>query len=104
VAYTYRVEGNELDLPIEHPTDRVELVVVDLDAEVRGAVHAETAERGGRVHHRYEGLDLAAGDDLRVRRVTPGGLDAWVFGWAAVGTFLLIAAYFVHRTPPRLTD
>lgn len=105
VAYTYRVAGEELDLPVEHPTDRVELVVVDLDAEVRGAVHAETAERGGRVHHRYEGLDLAAGDRIRVRRVTPGGLDVWVLLWASGGVLLLVAAYLVHRlggprTPP----
>lgn len=98
VAYTYRVEGDELDLPVEHPTDRVELVIVDLDAEVRGAVHAETAERAGRIHHRYEGLDLAAGDRLRVRRMTPGGLDIWVLVWAAGGLLLLVAAYVVHRT------
>lgn len=97
VAYTYRVDGDELDLPIEHPTDRVDLVIVDLDVEVRGAVHAETAERGSRIHHRYEGLDLSPGDDLRIRRVTPGGFDIWVLAWAAVGVLLLVAAYIVHR-------
>jgi len=95
LSYTYRVPGETLQLPIEHPTARVELVVAGADAEVRGAAHAETSTRAGRLVHRYEGASLERGENLEVRLVATGGggrADRWVWIWLAVGTGLLAAA------------
>lgn len=95
LSYTYRVPGETLELPIEHPTARVELVVAGADAEVRGATHAETSTRAGRLLHRYEGTALESGETLEVRLVeagTGGAGDPWVWIWLAVGTGLLAAA------------
>lgn len=93
LSYTYRVRGETLKLPIEHPTARVELVVAGAEAEVRGAAHAETSTRAGRLMHRYEGASLESGETLEVRLVRSGGAtDRWVWIWAAVGVGLLTAA------------
>lgn len=95
LSYTYRVPGETLELPIEHPTARVELVVAGADAEVRGATHAETSTRAGRLLHRYEGTSLEPGETLEVRLVeagTGGAGDPWVWIWLAIGTGLLAGA------------
>jgi len=95
LSYTYRLPGETLDLPIEHPTARVELVVAGADAEVRGAAHAETSTRAGRLLHRYEGASLAPGETLEVRLIadgTGGAGDRWVRIWLAIGAGLLAAA------------
>lgn len=95
LSYTYRVPGETLELSIEHPTARVELVVAGAEAEVRGAAHAETSTRAGRLLHRYEGSSLEPGETLEVRLVATGsggGADPWVWIWLAIGTGLLAAA------------
>ncbi|HSM08152.1 MAG TPA: hypothetical protein VLA33_03960 [Gemmatimonadota bacterium] len=95
LSYTYRVPGETLELLIEHPTARVDLVVAGADAEVRGAAHAETSTRAGRLLHRYEGVSLEPGETLEVRLITPGtggAGDRWVWIWLAIGAGLLAAA------------
>lgn len=98
LSYTYGVPDDRIELPIEHPVDRVELVVASAEAEVEGATHAETTTRDGRVIHRYEGASLEPGETLGVRLVARGGAggggvsDRWVWIWAAIGGGLLAAA------------
>lgn len=95
LSYTYRLPDETLELPIEHPTARVELVVAGADAEVRGAAHVETSTRAGRLLHRYEGVTLEPDDRLEVRLIAAdiGGTgDRWVWVWLAIGTGLLAAA------------
>jgi len=95
LSYTYRVPGETLELPIEHPTARVELVVAGAEAEVRGAAHAETSTRAGRLLHRYEGASLEPGESLKVRLFATGNGgsgDRWVWIWLTIGTGLLAAA------------
>lgn len=95
LSYTYRLPGETLELPIEHPTTRIELVVAGADAEVRGATHAETSTRAGRLLHRYEGVSLESGETLEVRLVPTGdggAGDRWMWIWLAIGAGLLAAA------------
>lgn len=95
VTYAYGLEGDELEIPIEHPTDRVDVVVAGVDAEVSGAAHAETSTRNGQLMHRYEGSDLEPGETLEVRLVSGGDTDPWVWIWVAIGSVLLAAAGLV---------
>lgn len=92
ITYAYGLDGDELEIPIEHPTDRVDVVVAGVDAEVSGAAHAETSTRNGQLMHRYEGTNLEPGETLEVRLVTGGDTDPWVWIWVAIGTVLLAAA------------
>ncbi|MFW6089385.1 MAG: hypothetical protein ACODAB_06505, partial [Gemmatimonadota bacterium] len=106
LSYTYRVPGETLELSVEHPTARVELVVAGADAEVRGATHAETSTRAGRLVHRYEGASLEPGERLEVRLVAAGAGgtgDRWVWIWLAIGTGLLAAAGALWWTGRRAT-
>lgn len=95
VTYAYGIDGDELKIPIEHPTDRVDVVVAGVDAEVGGAAHAETSTRNGQLMHRYEGTDLEPGETLEVRIVTGGETDPWVWIWVGIGSVLLAAAGLV---------
>lgn len=94
LSYTYGLEGDELELPVEHPIDRLEVVVAGAEAEVDGAFHAETTTRSGRLVHRYEGTSLEPGETIGVRLVDRGdpGVDRWALIWAAIGAALLLAA------------
>lgn len=95
MSYAYAIEGDELEITLAHPTDRLEVVVIGADAEVRGAAHAETSTRRGHLVHRYEAASLAAGETVAVALVTPGRVDRWVWIWAAIGAALLAAAALV---------
>lgn len=95
VTYAYGLDGDELEIPIEHPTDRVDVVVAGIDAEVSGAAHVESSTRNGQLMHRYEGTDLEPGEMLDVRLVSGGDTDPWVWIWVAIGSVLLAAAGIV---------
>lgn len=100
IGYAYRIPGEVLRLGVQHPTDRVEIVVAGFPASVEGAVHAETGIRGQQAFERYEATSLDSGDELRVRWLVPGGFDRWVVIWLAGGVLLLAAAatlWFVDR-------
>lgn len=106
--YTYGIDGDGLELPIEHPVDRIEIVVAGAEAEVDGAMHAETSTRDGRVLHRYEGASLEPGETVEIDLITSGGgdTDRWAYVWAAIGAALLLAAAAVwssgrRTSPPR---
>lgn len=93
LSYTYRMDGDELELAVEHPTDRVEVVVAGAEAEVSGASHAETTTRSGRLVHRYEGTALEPGDTIGIKLLAAGGgIDRWALVWAALGLALLAGA------------
>jgi hypothetical protein len=93
LSYTYRLEGDDLELAVEHPVGRLEVVVAGAEAEVSGATHAETTTRGGRLVHRYEGTSLEPGDTIDIQLIEPGGgIDRWALVWAAIGLALLGAA------------
>lgn len=95
LSYAYRVDDDEVELTLEHPTDRLEVVVVGMEAEVSGAAHAETSTRQGRLVHRYEAAGLEPGETVSIGLVTRSGVDRWVAIWAAIGGFLLAAAAIV---------
>ena len=98
LTYAYGVEGDEFEVPIEHPTDRVDVVIAGADAEVTGAVHSETSTRGGQLMHRYEGTSLEPGETITVRLVSAGGgTDPWVWIWVGIGAVLLAAAGLVAK-------
>lgn len=102
LSYTYDLGGDELEVPIEHPTDRVEVVVAGAEAEVNGASHAETTTRGGRLIHRYEGTSLEPGQTIRIELVdSGGGVDRWALVWAAIGLALLGGAGALALTGSR---
>lgn len=102
LSYTYGLDGDELELPIEHPTDRVEVVVAGAEAEVSGASHAETTTRAGRLIHRYEGTSLQPGGTISIRLVDEGrGVDRWALIWAAIGLALLGGAAALALTGRR---
>ncbi|MGD8496789.1 MAG: hypothetical protein PVF05_11405 [Gemmatimonadales bacterium] len=93
LSYTYRLDGDELELAVEHPTNRVEVVVAGAEAEVSGASHAETTTRSGRLVHRYEGTALEPGDTIGIKLLAQGGgVDRWALVWAVLGLALLAAA------------
>lgn len=99
LSYTYGLDGDELEVPIEHPTDRVEVVVAGAEAEVSGASHAETTTRAGRLIHRYEGTSLKPGETIGIRLVDEGhGVDRWALIWAAIGLALLGGAVALALT------
>jgi hypothetical protein len=102
LSYTYALDGDELEVPIEHPTDRVEVVVAGAEAEVTGASHAETTTRGGRLIHRYEGTSLEPGQTIRIELVeSGGGVDRWALVWAVIGLALLGGAGALALTGSR---
>jgi hypothetical protein len=102
LSYTYAIDGDELEVPIEHPTDRVEVVVAGAEAEVTGASHAETTTRGGRLIHRYEGTSLEPGRTIRIELVeSGGGVDRWALVWAVIGLALLGGAGALALTGSR---
>lgn len=97
LTYAYGVDGDEFEIPIEHPTDRVDIVIAGADAEVSGAVHSETSTRSGQLMHRYEGTNLEPGETIEVRLVTGGDMDPWVWIWVGIGATLLAAAGLVAK-------
>ena len=92
ITFVYATERPDLELRVEHPTDRLEIVVSDPTAEVTGARSLGSVERNGLALQRYELTDVSPGAVISVSsRVSRpvGGSPLW---WGLIGLLLLAAA------------
>jgi hypothetical protein len=92
LTYVYSVRETELELDIEHPTDRLDVVIAGMDAEVTGATPAGTSSMGAETVRRYEATAVAPGTRIRVTVAGVPRVGGRVLVWAAIGTALLLAA------------
>ncbi len=92
LTYVYTTRATELELDIEHPTDRLEVVIAGMDAEVTGATPAGTSTMGSEMVSRYEATAVAAGTRIRVAVAGVPRVGGRALVWVAVGAALLLAA------------
>jgi len=106
LTYVYAMRETELELAIEHPTDRLEVVIAGMDAEVTGATPAGTSAMGTETVSRYEATGVAPGTRIRVVVAAPPRVGGSALVWAAIGAALLLAAgalwWTGSRGQPRL--
>jgi hypothetical protein len=92
VTFVYATERPDLEIRIDHPTDRLDIVVYDPSAAVTGARPANSVVRNGQELQRYELTDIAPGAVISISsRVSEpvGGRPIW---WGLLGLVLLSAA------------
>lgn len=101
VTYVYSTPRTEIEILIEHPTDRLEVVVAGVDAEVSGATPAGSSVMGGETVRRYEAEAVAPGSRIRVAVAEVRGAGSSALIWAVVGAGLLLAAAILWWTGNR---
>ncbi|MDH3298429.1 MAG: hypothetical protein OEM96_09170 [Gemmatimonadota bacterium] len=101
LTYVYSTPDTEVELVIEHPTDRLEVVVAGMTAEVSGATPAGISTMGGQTVQRYEARAVTAGTRIRVAVADAPGVGGRALLWALVGAALLLAAGVLWWTGSR---
>ncbi|MFQ5888877.1 MAG: hypothetical protein ACE5JR_02370 [Gemmatimonadota bacterium] len=98
VTLRYMVPDGALELPVDHRTRRLELLIARTASEprVEGAEARETTEVEGRVYLRFTGRELDAGSRVAVSW-SAAGPNAAAWAWLAAGITLLAAAVFAMR-------
>lgn len=102
VTFVYTTRLPELEIRIDHPTDRLEVVVAGLNLEVTGATLAESSITRGQPVYRYTADELLPG--ATVRLVVAGrkpGAGSIAMVWALIGVGLLLAAGILWMTGDR---
>lgn len=90
----YLASGPDLVIPVEHPTERLDVILVGAEpGRVEGLVPAEAPPMaaGGRAR-RFVGSGLAPGDRIRVEVAVPASSRGRVILWVGIGLALLAAA------------
>jgi len=104
VTFVYTTRSPELEIRIDHPTDRVEVVVAGLDVEVTGASPAASSVTGGQTVLRFTAEDLLPGATVRVAIAERPGPGRQALVWAVIGVGLLLAAGILWMTGHRASD
>ncbi len=104
VTFVYTTRSPELEIRIDHPTDRVEVVVAGLDVEVTGASPAASSVTGGETVLRFTAEDLLPGATVRVAAAERPGPGRQALVWALIGIGLLLAAGILWMTGHRASD
>jgi hypothetical protein len=102
VTFVYTTRMPELEIRIDHPTDRLEVVVAGLNLKVTGATPAESSITRGQPVYRYTADDLLPGAtvSLAVAGRQPGAGSIAVV-WVLIGVGLLLAAGILWMTGDR---
>lgn len=101
ITFAYTTRRPELEIRIEHPTDRLEVVVAGLNVEVTGAEPGETSLTGDPSIRRYQARNLSSGATVRIAVVEPPDSGRLVWAWALIGMALLVAATILWVTGDR---
>jgi hypothetical protein len=104
VTLVYSTRSPELEIRIDHPTDRVEVVVAGLDVEVTGASPAAPSVRGGQTVFRFTAEDLLPGATVRVSGAERPGPGRQALIFALIGVGLLLAAGILWMSGNRAAD
>jgi len=103
-AVAYLADGPELTIPIEYPTERLDVIVVGAEATpLDGLVPADDiAMGGGAGARRFAASDLAPGDRVRLEIVVAGAPGNRAVLWLGIALALLagavLSAVLVRRT------
>ena len=102
ITFVYTTRQPELEIRIEHPTDRLEVVIAGLNVEVSGAELGESSLPGDPSIRRYQARNLSPGATVMVEVAGPpeSGRSAWI--WALIGVALLLAAAILWVTGDRV--
>jgi hypothetical protein len=101
IAISYVITSLDFVLSIEHATDRLEVLVVDvpgLEVDASGVQPASTTSVDTGVSmHRFTASRLSSGQTIRLamRIAEPGSRRAWP--WFVVGVVLAVAALMARR-------
>jgi len=98
VTFVYATRSPELEIRIDHPTDRLEVVIAGLDVEVTGASPGPSTLSGGQTALRYTSENLLPGATVRVSVPNPPGAGPQALIWALIGMALILAAGIVWAT------
>jgi hypothetical protein len=90
----YLADGPDLVIPVEHPTDRLDVILVGAEARrVEGLVPGGApAMAAGGAARRFVGSDLLPGSRVRVEVMVPTSSRSRAVLWLGIGLALLAAA------------
>jgi hypothetical protein len=93
-AVAYLADGPDVVIPIEHPTDRLDVILVGAEAaRLEGLAPADDPTMGaGSGARRYAASDLGPGDRVRVEIAVPGTPRDRALLWLGIALALLAAA------------
>jgi len=92
ITFVYTTRSPELEIQIEHSTDRLEVVVAGMNAEVTGALPANSSLTGSQPVFRYTAEDLLPGATVSVSVPQPSGSGGQALIWVLIGLGFLVPA------------
>ncbi len=93
VAIAYFADGPELRIPVDHPTDRLDVILVGSPADrVEGLQPAAAGGMPLEGAVRYTASDLAPGANVALRVTEPSSTGGSALVWLGIGLALLAAA------------